>query len=214
MKRILVTIITAVVTLTGIAQQTNTLSQADKDGLLFMQEEEKLARDVYDSMYSQWGLMPFGNIRQSERVHLDWANKLIGKYELIVSAVPAEDRPGGFRNKLLQQFYKELIRSGSKSTTGGLQAGALIEEADIADLDQRMAQTTKEDILAAYQYLKTGSENHLRAFVRNLRMRGVEYIPVKLDKNRFDSIISGANRNSGCGKGGANCRGITGQNCN
>ena len=38
------------------------LSDAEILGLQFMREEEKLARDVYVSLYEQWGLMPFKNI--------------------------------------------------------------------------------------------------------------------------------------------------------
>ncbi|MEZ5219138.1 MAG: DUF2202 domain-containing protein [Ilumatobacteraceae bacterium] len=48
-------------------------------------------------------------------------------------------------------------------------------EVDIQDLRDR--QSGIADIDAMYDRLEAGSENHLRAFVRNLDQRGVEYDP-------------------------------------
>ena len=69
--------------------------------------------------------------------------------------------------------------------------GAAIEEIDILDLQERMAQTDREDILLVYSNLKRGSENHLRAFVNNLERRGIEYSPEHLSQEEYDEIISG-----------------------
>jgi hypothetical protein len=44
----------------GIA--TTDLSEAEAEGLSFMREEEKLARDVYLMLYEQWGIRIFQNI--------------------------------------------------------------------------------------------------------------------------------------------------------
>ena len=41
------------------------LSPAEQEGLLFMREEEKLARDVYITLYEKWNLRIFNNISQS-----------------------------------------------------------------------------------------------------------------------------------------------------
>ncbi|MCA9478045.1 MAG: DUF2202 domain-containing protein, partial [Nanoarchaeota archaeon] len=47
------------------------LSDTDVSGLLFMREEEKLAHDVYITLYDQWGLQIFSNIASSEQTHTD-----------------------------------------------------------------------------------------------------------------------------------------------
>lgn len=47
------------------------LTNSQKYDISFMREEEKLARDVYDSLYAKWGLRPFANIRESEQRHMD-----------------------------------------------------------------------------------------------------------------------------------------------
>lgn len=38
------------------------LNLGETDGLIFMREEEKLARDVYIAMYDNWGQRVFNNI--------------------------------------------------------------------------------------------------------------------------------------------------------
>ena len=187
--------------MTAQSQNVTSLSKEEKEGLLYMREEEKMARDVYDSMFAKWEVNPFGNIRQSERVHMDRMKTLAVTYGIQEEKVFKQDKAGRFSDPLLASYYKTLIASGTQSLTDALKAGAKIEDLDIADLDKRIAQTKKEDILAAYKYLRMGSENHLRAFVRRLKSQGVDYQPEFLTKGIFDAIISGENQQAGCGNG-------------
>ncbi len=80
MKKSLFLLLAIQLFLSAQSQLTATLSKAEKEGLLYMQEEEKLARDVYDSMYAKWEVNPFGNIRQSERVHMNRMSTLAVTY--------------------------------------------------------------------------------------------------------------------------------------
>lgn len=192
--------------ITGIvsvmAQQPAIISSNEKEAITYMREEEKLARDVYDSMYAKWAVNPFGNIRFSEQTHMNKMNTLIKKYQLENPVAKNDDRPGVFTNNTLQQLYDELTSSGSRSLTDALRAGAKIEELDITDLHQRAAQTKQPDILTTYQNLTAASENHLRAFVRRLSMQGVNYTPVILSQAEFDEIIAAAHKETkeqGCG---------------
>lgn len=187
--------------LQAAAQQTNEVNKNESNGLTYMREEEKLARDVYDSMYAKWEVNPFGNIRQSERVHMDRMKNLLNSYGIDDPVMANGDQPGVFKSITLQKVYHDLVKSGTTSLTEALKAGAKIEELDIADLDERMAQTKKEDILTAYKFLRMGSENHLRAFVRRLKSQGVDYKPEFLKKEIFDAIINGENQEAGCGNG-------------
>ncbi|MEB3765116.1 MAG: DUF2202 domain-containing protein, partial [Desulfurococcales archaeon] len=59
-----------------------TLSQQEIDSILFMREEEKLARDVYLTLYDMYGLQIFQNIARSEQNHMDAVLTLIEKYNL------------------------------------------------------------------------------------------------------------------------------------
>lgn len=168
-------------------QPSNVLTSPEEEGLLFMAEEEKLAEDVYSSLNEIWSLRVFDNIGRAERTHQAAVETLLVRYSLAVPANP----PGEFSNETLQSLYNDLVSRGGLSVEEALRAGASIEELDILDLEERMAQTDKEDIQLVYSNLKRGSENHLRAFVNNLERRGIEYRPEYLSMQEYDGIISG-----------------------
>ena len=141
------------------------LTTAEQAGLLYMREEEKLARDVYNVFYTRYGLRVFNNIAAGEQAHMDAVLTLLTRYDL---SAPAAAAPGVFNNAELQALYDDLIDQGSQSLSEALRAGVLIEETDIADLQDSLAQTTHADIRTVYTNLLRGSGNHLRAFSRQL----------------------------------------------
>ena len=47
------------------------LTPEEAAGLTLMREEEKLARDVYQYLYEQWGQRVFKNIAGSEQTHMN-----------------------------------------------------------------------------------------------------------------------------------------------
>lgn len=196
MKKNVIFLSIVLLSITGFAQTTS-LTQPEKDAILYMREEEKLARDIYELLFTKWASNPFGNIRQSEQVHMDRMKVLITTYKLIDPVEINKDSPGVFSNTLLQKYYYELTNTASQSLTEALKIGAKIEEMDIADLEERIKQTTQTDIISTYNNLKMASENHLRAFVRRLEMQGVNYQPVILNKTEFDKIIAAENNKRG-----------------
>ena len=189
MKKIFLAIFLLSGTICGFAQQKSILNKQEKDAILYMREEEKLARDIYNLLYDKWEINPFDNIRQSEQIHMDRMKTLITTYQLEDPVTKNNDKPGVFTNILLQQYYNELSISGSNSLIDALKAGTKIEELDIADIEERIKQTGRQDIVSSYNFLKMASENHLRAFVRRLKMQGVIYEPVILSKTEFEKII-------------------------
>ncbi len=176
--------------LTGVTQQPVNLNQQEKDAISYLREEEKLARDVYDSMYAKWQVNPFGNIRHSEQNHMDRMQTLIRSFNLIDPVLSTNDKKGVFMNTTLQSLYNELVTTGSLSFNAALKVGAKIEELDITDLEERVKQTKQLNIIATYDALKMASENHLRAFVRRLKMLGENYEPIMLNKLHFEKIIA------------------------
>jgi len=165
------------------------LNQGEIDGLIFMREEEKLARDVYITLYEKWGKRVFTNISSAEQTHTDIIKMLINKYEL---TDPVEiDSIGVFQNEVLQGLYITLTQQGSSSLIEALKVGALIEEIDILDIQRELDEhVDNQDITFVYENLMKGSRNHLRAFVRNLSRQGVSYSPQKLSEDEYLSIIS------------------------
>lgn len=199
MKKFILSLSAVVLSITVFTQQAPSLNQQEKDAILYMREEEKLARDVYESMYAKWEVNPFGNIRQSEQTHMDRMKTLITSYKLAYPVANNNDKHGLFTNSILQKLYNELVATGSQSLTEALKVGAKIEELDINDLNERIKQTNQTDITSTYNYLKIASENHLRAFVRRLKIQGVNYEPVILNKNEFNKIIAAENNKGGNG---------------
>ncbi|EEB74249.1 DUF2202 domain-containing protein [Thermococcus sp. AM4] len=171
------------------------LTQKEIDGLLYMVEEEKLAHDVYVTLYEKWGLQIFNNIAQSESTHVNAVRSLLEKYNL---TDPTANEPVGvFTNPDLQALYNQLIEQGSKSEIDALKVGALIEETDIIDLQERIDQTDKLDIIAVYENLMKGSRNHLRAFVKTLANYGVTYEPQLLSEDEYEAIVGTAMETGG-----------------
>lgn len=172
----------------GSPHMVQALSQEEIQGILFMREEEKLARDVYLALYEIYPLRPFLNISKSEQAHMDAIKYLIDTYGL---TDPVGDNPPGvFQNEELQDLYDELIEKGSESREEALKVGALIEEVDIIDLQRELDEVAKnEDVLRVFTNLCSASENHLRAFVRVLAVYGVVYEPELLDAGEFHRIL-------------------------
>ncbi len=165
------------------------LSPAEADGLVFMREEEKLARDVYLTLAEQWQVRIFSNIAASEQTHMDSIYTLLVRYG--IPDPVAGMGVGEFATEHFQTLYTDLVASGSESLAGGLQAGATIEEIDIVDLVEKLADATHPDIRRVYQNLEQASENHLRAFVGQLAALGIVYEPQYLDPEWYAQIIGG-----------------------
>ncbi|SNR65103.1 DUF2202 domain-containing protein [Desulfurobacterium atlanticum] len=166
------------------------LSVREKRDLLFMREEEKLARDVYQSLYEMWNIPVFRNIAKSEQRHMDMIKLLIDKYGLQDPVEITGDKRGVFKNKRLQSLYRKLVKKGSKSLIDALEVGATIEDLDIKDLHEALKDTDNQDIRAVYQNLMKGSRNHMRAFTRILRRYGIEYKPQYISEKEYLSIVN------------------------
>jgi hypothetical protein len=175
---------------------TGQLSDPEIDGILYMREEEKLARDVYLTLSQKWKLPIFQNIAGSEATHMEAVSHLIDRYGLTDPAAPDV---GVFTNPTLQELYDQLVADGSKSLADALRVGAAIEEIDILDLEERIAQTDEADIQLVYENLAKGSRNHLRAFTSNLeKQTGETYQPQYLNPAAYETIVN-APRETGAG---------------
>jgi hypothetical protein len=165
------------------------LIRAEIESILYMREEEKLARDVYLTLYQQWGLPIFQNIAGSEATHMEAVKNLVDRYGLEDPAIGQDI--GVFVNPTLQGLYDQLVADGGKSPGDALRVGAAIEEIDILDLEEAVAQTDKADIRLVYQNLTKGSRNHLRSFTSTLeKQTGEIYQPQYLDPAVYEEIIS------------------------
>jgi hypothetical protein len=176
----------------GFAELYNAIEPVDLFGseetaLLYLWEEEKLARDVYLALAARWQLPIFSNIAGAEQNHMDMVWKLFETYS--VEHEFTDFTPGVFVDANLNILYGDLVEQGYLSLIDALTVGADIEDMDIFDLDQLLEATDNDHIeLVAYNLAK-GSRNHLRAFVRALAAQGITYSPQLLSETQVQGII-------------------------
>lgn len=157
--------IVAAILLSGFASTALALTANEAANILFMKQEEKLARDVYQVLYAKWGDITFGNIASSEQRHMDAVDNLITRYSLTDNTPAAT---GEFTYPELQALYDELVALGNQSLEEALAVGVLIEKTDIADLKEALKSTKERPIRNVFNNLMDGSYNHLDAFTRAL----------------------------------------------
>ena len=146
---------------------TPTLTEEEASDLIFLREEEKLARDVYLAMLDLYEAQIFANISVSEQRHMDSVKRLIDKYGLVDPVV--DDTPGVFTNSDLGNIYAQLIEKGTHSLEDALEVGVIIEEMDIHDIEVEMLpDATRLDVKRVLTNLLAGSYNHLDAFMKQL----------------------------------------------
>ncbi len=152
---------------------TPNLNDTEISSLLFMREEEELARDLYLDIYEAKGsrLTTFKTISDNaETKHADAMLSLLTKYGI-------DDPSTGARNTYtsteLQDLYDSLLSDAIGSDDlAALRVGALVEEEDIFDINTHKDNISTEhtDIIATYDKLLCGSRNHLRAFVKEIEL--------------------------------------------
>lgn len=183
------------------------LSAEEAAGLLYMIEEEKLARDVYTVLYATWNIPTFQNIAASEQMHMDAVKSLLDRYGLTAPALA----PGSFADASLQNLYTALVAQGVQSAADALKVGAAIEELDIIDLQTRLAQTDNADIQMVYNSLISGSNNHLKAFTNALlNQTGEIYQPQYMTPEMYAAALAVTQGNGFAGTNGNGTQG-TGQ---
>ncbi len=180
------------------------LTQAEIDEALFMREEEKLARDVYDELAAYWlaqaGTVPVvtiaDNISDSEQQHMDSMKAVLDCYGL-PDPVDAAETPGVFIAPELGQLYATLVAQGRLSQLDALKVGALIEEVDIADLQASIEISQQAYTDAVYASLMCGSRNHMRAFVGQIIKAEGSYTAQAIDQAMVDAIVNSPMENCG-----------------
>ncbi len=163
------------VLLSNLGITATNLSSQEIEDILHMREEEKLARDVYITLYNIHKIPIFYNISKSEQAHMNAVKSLINYYKLKDPVI--DDRIGKFSNPKFTELFNTLVERGKKSVVEALKVGAFIEDLDIRDLQEAIKRTNKSDIIMVYSNLLKGSQNHLNAFLKVLQRYGETYTP-------------------------------------
>jgi hypothetical protein len=170
------------------------LTENEKSSILYITEEEKLARDTYLMYFDIWGRNVFQNIAGSEQSHMDAMEMLIDRYGL---TDPVNERRGVFTNENIQNMYEKFVSSGSESVEKALNNSIYIEETDISDLEEAIAGTDKQDLRLVYRNLLNGSQRHLDSFKENLELLRLKSMmgpgPVILPPDEIENLTGPQN---------------------
>jgi hypothetical protein len=171
---------------TELLSAESVLTQELKDTLSYMQNEERLAYDVYAELYKiHPSVNQLNNIAvNSESTHIQTVELLILKYINSVEEFSNIDlgtdlsvtTAGTYNISAIKDLYDLLMAKGSASAQDALEVGCMVEVTDINDLDGDidLAQTSNAtDVEAAFEYLRSGSYTHYWAFDKGLKNMGV-----------------------------------------
>jgi len=147
--------------LTGFIPTATALTATEAANILYMKQEEKLARDVYLVLNEQWHHFTFENIAVAEQKHMNAVDGLIALYGL-TDTTP--DEPGEFSIPELQDLFDYLVEEGGKSLADALAVGVGIEQADITDLEEALLTAQEWPVQRVFTNLKRASTYHLSAF--------------------------------------------------
>ncbi len=163
------------------------LNGDEESHIVYMREEEKLARDVYLTLADTWQLPIFGNIAGAEQRHMDALKRVLDLYDVADPVV--DDTVGVFANTHLADLYTELVTLGNTSLMNALTVGATIEDLDLYDLDEMLGNAENDHVQLVGNNLAKGSRNHLRAFMGALIAQDGSYEPQYISREAFDAIL-------------------------
>jgi hypothetical protein len=199
------------------AGQVGTLDAVEETHLIFMREEEKLARDVYITLGKLYrDLKVFTRIDDAEQKHTDTMAGMLDLYG--IEDPSTSDKVGVFTGEDYGWYFTEkfelLLARGEIDGLEALYVGAFIEELDMHDiahcpsvivetyfgLDPEgegvedlcgLVYTDEATIIRAYESLIDGSKSHLRAYVKAIEQIIGEgnYIAQYLPQDVVDDIL-------------------------
>jgi len=168
------------------------LSEELANTISYMGNEERLAYDVYNKLYAEWGTKQFTNIaNKSEVKHIAAVQQLVQKYKMsddmnftnvdlpalgYMNTSVEEMKAGTYDISEIQALYDDLIAQGSTSEIDALKVGCMVEVIDISDLDKYIVlaeESNASDVIETFNFLRKGSYNHYWAFDKGLKNKGV-----------------------------------------
>ncbi|MCB4773669.1 MAG: DUF2202 domain-containing protein [Sulfurovum sp.] len=169
------------------------ISQELSDALFYTMDEKRLAYDVYNELYSQYGARGFANIAKSEHLHIEAVQHLFKKYfsndnnsSFNYINTPIEDMPAGtYDIPSIQNLYNSLILRGLDSEIAALKVGCMVEVTSVDSLTKYIriadrAGGSASDIATVFRFLLDGdggihyygSHHHYWVFDQELRNQG------------------------------------------
>lgn len=148
------------------AQAAPTTPTADAtlaQDLRFCQEEERMARDLFDTLAEHYdGANPFATITLSEQRHFDAVSGLLVRYDV---ADPSAGLPAGtYFDPVIQDLYDKWLAQGLTSLDAAYDVGVELETKDISVLESVLDRVTETDVTRVLENILEGSYHHLDAY--------------------------------------------------
>ncbi|MBN2664353.1 MAG: DUF2202 domain-containing protein [Bacteroidales bacterium] len=164
------------------------ISQVEINQLKHIADEEKLAGDVYKTLFETWNLRVFDNISRAEDQHKKVVLQMIDKYD--IDFIPQTVR-GKYNDPKMEQLYLDLVTQGKKSIVDALKVGAMIEDLDIYDLNNALNNDVdSDDLTVVFSNIRQGSYHHIKAFTNNLKRYNEIYTPQYISQSEYNDILN------------------------
>jgi len=189
MKKILALSILIISTLVIRAQTRTGLDLSSKENaVLYLIEQEKLARDLYGVLDTIWVTDVFNRMANKELQHMDKLSAVAAEFMIDVPNHFNEYKPGQFVNEDLRNLYIDLLFNANFSLEDAYRACANLEERKIMNLRTALKEPNFDLETTTYKTLLIGSEDNLKFFVRALVEMNSGYVPILMNKSEFETI--------------------------
>jgi len=192
-------------TTTNSMSSSSSVNNQVRDSLAYMYEEERLAKEVYLSVYQKQRIRQLYKIAtNSEERHINAVKDLAQKYGIRLSP----QQTGRYSIGHIQSLFNQLYSKGIRSQKDALEVGCIVEVTDIEDLNKYISEAQRagaNDVVQVYDFLRKGSYNHYWAFDRGLKNLGVSNGCCSLGQqychNEYPQNEKGGGRGHGRGGG-------------
>lgn len=157
---------------------TGTLDAAERTELQQVRAMTQETHDLLSQLHDQHPLPVLASTRAATGTHLTVLDQLHDRYN--VSQADSSTS---------QQQYDGPAAIPANAT-GSLRAAARAQEQMITGLDTALNRTDDTDARLVYRSLRAASSHQLRALVRQLAMRGVDYRPVALSEDQLHQLTA------------------------
>jgi len=157
--------------------------------LMYLHDQEKLARDINRTFYYTWGKPIFASIAESEQRHMNVLRAILDYYYL--SALVETDEVGVFGAHHHTEAFTDLVNQGEVSLTEAYRAVGYLEEWDIREIRGSIEFTQDQALIDTFSNLLAGARNHLRVFAARSNSLGYAYQAQMLKQSEVDDICSG-----------------------
>jgi hypothetical protein len=189
MKKILALSILVIATLVIRAQSRIGIELTSKENIvLYLIEQEKLARDLYGVLDTIWVTDVFNRMVNDELQHMDKLSAVAAEFMIDVPNHFNEYKPGQFVNADLRTLYLDLLADANFSLEDAYRACANLEERKIMNLRTALKEPNFDLEIATYKTLLIGAEDNLKFFIRALVEMNSGYLPILMSESEFEFL--------------------------